>query len=110
MRVGRRAWPIVVVALLAAAGVGVGLAQEGKGVAGGKKIIEIRIVGNHEISTQEILGQVQSKVGEPYSRELAQEDQRRLMDRGQFEQVVPRVEDRDGGVVLTFQVTEWQRI
>ena len=110
MRAGRRAWPIIVVALLAAGQVGVGLAQEGRPAGGGKKILEIRVVGNHQISTQEILGQVQSRVGEVYSRELAQEDQRRLMDRGQFEQVVPQVEEGDGGVVLIFQVIEWQRI
>jgi len=109
--------PVLAAGLLAVVMAGSRAAQGQEGPPGGlegspvgKKIVEIKVEGNQRVGLHEILGQVQSRVGELYDRKLVEEDHTRIFSRGQFEEVRPLTEVTDAGVILTFHVVERRRI
>ena len=76
----------------------------------GRKILEIKVAGNQRVDAREILACVRSRVGQPFDREQVQQDQASIFKLGRFDEVRPQAEVVNGGVVLTFNVVERQRI
>jgi len=69
-------------------------------------VAEIRIVGNKTIATQQILNQLETRVGRPFDPALVQRDVRKLASRGWFVDVQPTYEQTAAGRIVTFQVVE----
>jgi outer membrane protein insertion porin family len=69
-------------------------------------IRELAVEGNRRVQEAVILGRVQSKLGGPFNPSLLSEDLRAIFGLGFFDDVQMRVEDFEGGVKVTFVVTE----
>ena len=69
-------------------------------------VAEIRIVGNRTIPREQVLNQLQTRVGRPFDPALVQRDVRKLMQRGWFVDVQPTYDQTDAGRIVTFTVTE----
>jgi outer membrane protein insertion porin family len=69
-------------------------------------VAEIRIVGNKTIATQQILNQLETRVGRPFDPALVQRDVRKLASRGWFVDVQPSYEQTAAGRIVIFQVVE----
>src|SRR5262247_4153871 len=69
-------------------------------------IRELLVEGNRRVQDAVILGRVQAKVGGPFNPCLLSEDLRAIFNLGFFDDVQMRVEDFEGGVKVTFVVTE----
>jgi outer membrane protein insertion porin family len=69
-------------------------------------IKELAVQGNRRVQEAVILGRVQSKVGTTFAPTRATEDIRSIFALGFFDDVQLKVEDFEGGVKLTFVVTE----
>ena len=69
-------------------------------------IREITVEGNRRVQEAVILGRVQSKVGSPFNPSALSDDLRSIFGLGFFDDVQMRVEDFEGGVRVTFIVTE----
>jgi outer membrane protein insertion porin family len=104
-----RAWQSCVLALTAltflATRVG---AQPGRPGAPTRPIPirEIAVEGNRRVQEAVILGRVRSAVGTPFNPSQASEDLRAIFGLGFFDDVQLKVEDFEGGVKITFVVTE----
>ena len=69
-------------------------------------IREIAVEGNRRVQEAVILGRIRSAVGAPFSPSQASEDLRTVFNLGFFDDVQLKVEDFEGGVKVTFVVTE----
>jgi outer membrane protein insertion porin family len=69
-------------------------------------VAEIRVVGNRTIRTDDILNQLQTRVGRPFDPALVQRDVRKLASRGWFVDVQPSYERAPAGRVVIFKVIE----
>ena len=67
---------------------------------------EIAIQGNRRIQEAVILGRVSARIGSPFAANRTAEDIRAIFSLGFFDDVQVRVEDFEGGVKLTYVVTE----
>ena len=69
-------------------------------------VAEIRIVGNKTIPTDQILNQLQTRVGRPFDPALVQRDVRKLYSRSWFLDVQPSYDKTAAGRVVIFKVIE----
>jgi outer membrane protein insertion porin family len=67
---------------------------------------EIGVQGNRRVQEAVILGRVSLKIGSPFVANRTAEDIRSIFSLGFFDDVQVRVEDFEGGVKLTYVVTE----
>lgn len=67
---------------------------------------EIAVQGNRRVQEAVILGRVSQKIGSPFAASRTAEDIRSIFALGFFDDVQVRVEDFEGGVKLTYVVTE----
>jgi outer membrane protein insertion porin family len=70
------------------------------------QIKELTIEGNRRVQEAVIAGRIKSKLGGPFSPSQLSEDVRSVFGLGFFDDVQLRVEDFEGGVKVTFVVTE----
>jgi len=71
-----------------------------------KTVIEIAVKNNRAISTETILSKIKTKVGDKLSQETLNDDLKRLYATQYFTDVSIDVEDKTGGVLITFVVEE----
>jgi len=69
-------------------------------------IREVAVEGNRRVQEAVILGRIRSAVGAPFSPSQSSEDLRAVFTLGFFDDVQLKVEDFEGGVKVTFVVTE----
>ena len=69
-------------------------------------IKEIAVEGTKRVQEAVVLGRVKSAVGSPFNPSLLSEDIRSIFGLGFFDDVQTRVEDFEGGVKVTFVVSE----
>jgi outer membrane protein insertion porin family len=69
-------------------------------------IRELAVEGNRRVQEAVIVGRIRSAVGAPFSPSQASEDLRSVFNLGFFDDVQLKVEDFEGGVKVTFVVTE----
>lgn len=69
-------------------------------------IIDIRVEGNVRMSAPAVLAEVKSRVGQPYSEQLAIQDEQSLIKAHRFASVRALKTQTDRGIILTFQVVE----
>ncbi len=73
----------------------------------GRRVDEVRVVGNASVSSQIILNPVRTHVGDKFDPATVEEDYQRVFALKRFSNVEARVEpDATGGVVVVFQVAE----
>ncbi len=71
-----------------------------------KLVREIRILGNETISSEQVAGQLTTRVGRSFDRSIVQRDVRRLANLGWFIDVKPLYESTPLGQIIIFQVVE----
>jgi outer membrane protein assembly factor BamA len=77
----------------------------------GRPVTGIRITGNNHVSTAVILNLIRTRQGQPFDPATVEEDYRRVYDLKKFTNVEARVEPTpDGGVIVSFTVSEPQQI
>ncbi|MBC8108309.1 MAG: BamA/TamA family outer membrane protein [Anaerolineae bacterium] len=77
----------------------------------GRRIEDVRVVGNTEVPTAIILNLVRSRVGERFDPATAQEDYQRIYGLRKFSNVEAKVEPTaTGGVIVVFTVSEQRQI
>ena len=83
-------------------------AQPGRPGAPARPILirEVAVEGNRRVQEAVILGRIRSAVGAPFNPSQASEDLRAIFNLGFFDDVQLKVEDFEGGVKVTFVVTE----
>jgi outer membrane protein insertion porin family len=69
-------------------------------------IREVTVEGNRRVQEAVILGRIRSAVGAPFNPSQASEDLRAVFNLGFFDDVQLKVEDFEGGVKVTYVVTE----
>ena len=73
----------------------------------GRRVDEVRVAGNAQVSGQQILNAVRTHVGDRFDPETVQDDYERVFGLKRFSNVRARVEpDAAGGVAVVFQVSE----
>ena len=76
-----------------------------------RTVLDVRIEGNVQVPTADILRIIQIRPGRPFSETILEEDKRALMQRTWFVDVRPRVDRTpDGGYIVTFHCIERQLI
>ena len=103
MRVVRGALALVVLLTATSAGVS---AQQPPAPQRAVTIRELAVQGHRRIQEAVILGAVKSRVGGPFNPSTLTEDIRAIFALGFFDDVQMRIEDFEGGVKVTFVVTE----
>jgi TonB family protein len=81
--------------------------------AAGREVEAIEIVGNRDISENEIVSWVKTALGEPLDVEQVKQDFKAIMGKGYFDKSISRVSievGRRGGVVVVFELYELPRI
>ncbi len=83
-------------------------AQPPRPSAGPRVILirEVAVEGNRRVQEAVILGRIRSAVGAPFNPSQSSEDLRSVFNLGFFDDVQLKVEDFEGGVKVTFVVTE----
>jgi len=83
-------------------------AQPGRPAAPPRPILirEVAVEGSRRVQEAVILGRIRSAVGAPFNPSQASEDLRAIFNLGFFDDVQLKVEDFEGGVKVTFVVTE----
>lgn len=75
-----------------------------------KRLVEtVEVIGNRRLTAKEILSNVETRPGEPFSEKQCQTDLRKLLDLGVFDSLQTRVLIEDGvrgGLVVLFEVVE----
>jgi outer membrane protein assembly factor BamA len=97
------------VALIAVGGLG----YEIQAQRASRLVEEVAVIGNRRLSPEDILKHVKTKPGEVYSWKQIQRDLQSVLASGLFDRVQTRVTQESGqrgGVVITFEVVELQRI
>ncbi len=74
--------------------------------AAGDKVIEVRVEGNNVLSDNAVLVHVRLEPGDEYDEGVAKADKDRLLSTGRFSSVVVQKTQAEGGVIVTFVVTE----
>ncbi len=69
-------------------------------------VIEVRVVGNRQIADSVALGYVNTRAGQTYSKQIVENDVKALLESGRFTGVQASFARSDGGVIVTFHVTE----
>lgn len=69
-------------------------------------VVDVRVEGNSRITDEQVLSHVRTGRGEPYDEAIVKADQRRLLETGEYENVVVRRVEAAGGVAVVFQVEE----
>jgi outer membrane protein insertion porin family len=69
-------------------------------------IREVAVEGNRRVQEAVILGRIRSAIGSPFNPSQASEDLRAVFNLGFFDDVQLKVEDFEGGVKITYVVTE----
>lgn len=72
----------------------------------GRTITVVEVKGNKAISSETILTKIKTKVGDPFSHVVLNDDLKRLYATEFFTNVTIDVDDRDGGVAITFIMEE----
>ena len=72
----------------------------------GDNIASIHVLGNIAVSSEVVLSQIQTKVGESFLKEVINDDLRRVYSLGYFSDVAVEVDDAEGGVAITFVIEE----
>ena len=76
----------------------------------GRRVEEVRVQGNSQVSSSVILNLVRTREGEPFDPATVVEDYQRIYALNKFSNVEPRLEPTAGGVIVTFVVTEERQI
>lgn len=72
----------------------------------GRPVLEVRISGNTIVPTAIILNDIRTHVGDPFDPSTVTEDYQRVFKTNKFANVEARVEPKDNGVIVSFEVTE----
>jgi len=72
----------------------------------GPRIVQVRVRGNHRVSTHRILGQMRLREGSLYTPQAVDQDLKRIYGLGEFDNVVLRPQREPEGLVLVVEVTE----
>ena len=72
----------------------------------GLPVGEVLVSGNKLMGEEFILGQLRTRVGQPYNERTVQEDVRNLLRLGRFDNVIATRQVADGKVIVTFAVVE----
>ena len=72
----------------------------------GKTVKEVKVLGNEMVSEPVILGKIKTKPGNKFSKEVLNDDLKRLYDSGYFYNISIDVEEDDDGVRVSFIVKE----
>lgn len=72
----------------------------------GKRVAEIRIVGNKEIANESIMGVIQLEPGAEFTLEKMEGDKNRIMQMGYFIDVQDKSDATQRGTIVTFTVFE----
>ena len=76
----------------------------------GVKVTEVDVEGNSALEKDVVLLKVKTQAGEPFDPKTVNEDLKRLIELGYFDDVQIRVEDARGGKRVVFTVKEKPRI
>jgi len=76
----------------------------------GRRVEQVRVLGNTQVSTEVILNAIRTREGDPFDPSTAIEDYQRIYDLRKFSNVEARLEPTATGVIVTFIVTEQQQI
>jgi outer membrane protein insertion porin family len=76
----------------------------------GRRVEEVRVEGNTQVSSSVILNLVRTREGQPFDPATVVEDYQRIYALNKFSNVEPRLEPTAGGVVVTFVVSEEREI
>jgi len=107
-----RGWRYPLTRRLAAAGVFLAAALLAGGLLAaeaekeGPRIVQVRVRGNHRVSTHRILGQMRLREGSLYTPQAVDQDLKRIYGLGEFDNVVLRPQREPEGLVLVVEVTE----
>lgn len=71
-----------------------------------KTVLDVRVIGNKNVSSASIMAKVKIRPGQVYSPQLIDEDIKRLYATGFFTDVAVDVEEKPAGVIVTFKVKE----
>ena len=72
----------------------------------GQPIVDIVVRGNEALSNSAVLHHVRSRIGQRFDANVVNQDEQRLLATGRFRSVRAYATQTDGGVVLTFEVSE----
>ncbi len=72
----------------------------------GRSVVDVRVVGNSQVSSQVILNLVRTHQGDKFDPATVQEDYQRIYRLGRFSDVQAKVEPSGDGVIVVFQVDE----
>lgn len=72
----------------------------------GTAVVDVKIVGNRQVSEGKIFRQLQTRAGVNYNPDVVGEDVRRLVSNLHFVDVKTQFEEAPGGVVVTYKVVE----
>lgn len=78
--------------------------------ASGMKVVELDVEGNNALEKDVVLLKVKTQVGDPFDSKTTNEDLKRLVELGYFDDVQIRVDDVRGGKRVVFVVKEKPRI
>jgi outer membrane protein insertion porin family len=76
----------------------------------GRMVEQIRILGNHQVSSNVILNVVRTREGQQFDPDTVEEDYQRIFDLKRFANVEAKVEPTTTGVVVVFIVNEQRQI
>ncbi|MGA2233699.1 MAG: POTRA domain-containing protein, partial [Tepidisphaeraceae bacterium] len=76
----------------------------------GRRVEQVQVLGNTQVSTAVILNLVRTKEGDPFDPATVVEDYQRIYRLNKFSNVEPRLEPTANGVIVTFVVTEQNQI
>ena len=78
--------------------------------ANGQRVLDVRVIGNERIAKNRIFAKLKTRPDRPFDPDLLQADAQELMLMKEFRNVRPFVQEKDGGVIVTFEVQEKPRI
>lgn len=76
----------------------------------GRRVESVRVVGNTQVSTIQILNAVRTREGDKFDPATVVEDYQRIFGLKQFADVEARIEPTATGVIVTYVVTEQKQI
>jgi outer membrane protein insertion porin family len=76
----------------------------------GRRVEQVQVLGNTQVSTSVILNLVRTREGDPFDPATVVEDYQRIYRLNKFSNVEPRLEPTAGGVIITFVVSEQKQI
>ena len=71
-----------------------------------RKVLEVRIAGNKQMSVSAIMAQVRTRTGSDYVERVVRDDEQRLLKTGRFLNVEATATFTAQGVIVTFTVAE----